>query len=76
MGSSTHRIADDKPPVGGERATSHQARKPKKRHRRREGQLAKARKGIVGLVFALQLIAALLGLVLVPLYLVYEFIVR
>ncbi len=40
------------------------------------GQLSKARKGVVMLVFGLQLLVALVGLVVVPDYLVYEFFVR
>jgi len=38
--------------------------------------LAKVRKGIVGMFFVLQLVAALAGLVLMPLYLVYEFVIN
>ena len=76
MGSSTQRIADEQAPAHGGETTNHRIKKQKKRHRRRDGYFAKAREGVVGLVFALQLLAALVGLVLVPLYLIYELIIN
>ncbi len=76
MGRSTQQIAGDQSPAVGGETIHHRPRKPNKRHRRREGYLAKARKGFVGLLFAVQLLVALLGLALVPLYLVYEFVIN
>ena len=76
MGSSTLRTADEHPPAQGGRAISHRARKRKHRRSSHEGRLSKIREGIVGVLFAVQLIIALLGLLLVPYYLMYEFIIE
>ena len=76
MSSSSQPITDDQPPESGETPVEHRTKKRKKRHNRGGGQLSKARKGVVMLVFALQLLVVLVGLVVVPVYLLYEFFVR
>lgn len=76
MSNSTRPIAEDQPPEPVEKLPERRAKKWKKRQKHGGGQLSKARKGVVMLVFGLQLLVALVGLVVVPDYLVYEFFVR
>ena len=72
MSNAVLKLVRDNSPGGGEDRPRHHTRKHKKRSKHR---LAKLRQAIVGLFFALQLILALTGLILLPLYLMYEFFV-
>ena len=73
MSSAVPKLVQGNPPGGGEDRPRHRARKHTKRGKHR---LAKLGHGVVGLFFALQLILALTGLVVLPLYLMYEFIIQ
>ena len=73
MGNSTRQIAEEKPPEPVENLPERRTKKRKKRQKHGGGQLSKFCKGVVMLVFGLQLLVAL---VVVPVSLVYEFFVR
>ena len=73
MSNAVPESVEDDPPGEGEDRPRRRARRRKKRGKR---HLSKLRRGVVGFVFALQLIVALAGLVVLPLYLMYEFIVE
>ena len=73
MSNAVPKLVHDDPFGGGEDRSRHRARKDKERGKHR---LAKLGQGIIGLFFALQLILALTGLIVLPLYVMYEFMIQ